>query len=78
MFNFISRTLVGGESHPSAAIQSVYSTVPADYAKRNLFFFVCFCDCFNYFLLDMFFSFAAFFGRSGWVKKILVSLSREE
>ena len=30
---FISRTLVGGESYPSAKKQSVYSTPPADWAN---------------------------------------------
>ena len=40
-----TRTLVGGESYPSAEMQSVYSTAPADWdgenikEKRFVFFF---------------------------------------
>ena len=35
LFSVISRTLVGGGLYPSAEMQSVYSTVPADWAKSE-------------------------------------------
>ena len=38
LFNVISKTLVGGWSYPSAEMQSVYSTVPSDWAGRFCFF----------------------------------------
>ena len=34
LFSVISRTLVGGGGYPSAEVQSVYSTAPADWAKQ--------------------------------------------
>ena len=37
LFNVISRTLIGG-SYPSAEVQSVYSTAPANWAMYHLSF----------------------------------------
>ena len=36
LFSVISGTFVGGGSHPSAEVQSVYSKAPADWAKIRL------------------------------------------
>ena len=35
LFNIISRTLIGGESYPSADIQSVYSTAPVNWGEER-------------------------------------------
>ena len=35
LLSVINRTLVGGWSYPSAEVQSVYSTTPADWASRS-------------------------------------------
>ena len=35
LFSVLSRTLIGGVSYPSAEVQSVYSTAPADGAIKK-------------------------------------------
>ena len=51
LVSYAGHSLVGGGSYPSAEVQSVYSTAPADWAK-DLGFFMLYTYSFVYTLLD--------------------------